>query len=87
MNKTADAVIAPNPNMSFEDYYKIAEDAWEKSQKKKKRGKRVCDNCDKEALSHGKRLALLPMDFDDICPEHGGKCPRCGGDLRDTGPL
>jgi len=79
--------------MTIEEFWKLAEkEIWPKSQKRSL-ARMVCRQCNRDAkgykdprnrTDHNGRAPLLPADFNVVCPEYKGRCPRCGGGLHDS---
>jgi hypothetical protein len=79
--------------MTMEEFWKLAErEIWPKSSRRSCT-RLFCNKCSYDAKGyrdsqnrsdHSGHAPLLPIDFPTICPDYGGKCPRCGGDLRDS---
>jgi hypothetical protein len=91
MSKLDKDVVEKPQIMSMGKLWTLAEKKiWPKS-KRKCATRKSCSKCESDAMvfkspikRRNGKAPLLPFDFEEICPQYMGKCPRCGGALHDT---
>ena len=87
-------IVTSATMMTIEEFWLLAEKEIWPLNHKRSNARKVCDSCAENAKGyrdpqnrpgHSGKAPVLPVDFDKICPEYGGRCPRCGGILRNGG--